>query len=189
MDNSNQKATDIISSVVSTVTMECSCGFKADDIINNNFSCSSSTQSVVFRAEISYTSLASDYTANDFVGFISDWAQSGPLITVDGDILSIDASCPTQLESFGSDDCKTAEEDENGFDITEYLLIIIVGGAGIIVLVLFVITLVLVGVLVCLRRRRKRKFWLVARVHVVTATAVCMTICHSTVRGFSPGSE
>ena len=55
--------------------------------------------SVVFRAEIFY---AGSFTADELVGFVSDWVQGGASVIADGTRLAIDSSCPTQLDTDGT---------------------------------------------------------------------------------------
>ena len=55
---------------------------------------------------------AGSFTADELVGFISDWVQGGASIVVDGTRLAVDNSCPTQLDSFLSDDCVSTDQGE-----------------------------------------------------------------------------
>ena len=105
-----EKFTDIVSAVVQEVQMSCSCSFTEANIRNNEFSCRSIANTVVFRAEIIYT------RAEDLVTLVSAWAQSGTSIVVDSTRLDIDPTCPTQLGSFQDDDCELS--DPTGTDTT-----------------------------------------------------------------------
>ena len=103
---------DIVSAVVQQVHMRCSCNFTETNIRNNEFSCRSIANTVVFRAEIIYT------RAEDLVTLVSVWAQSGTSIVVDSTRLDIDPTCPTQLGSFQDDDCQLVLTDPTGTDPT-----------------------------------------------------------------------
>ena len=99
-----------MSAVVQQVQMSCSCSFTEANIRNNEFSCRSIANTVVFRAEIGHT------RAEDLLTLVSAWAQSGTSIVVDSTRLDIDPTCPTQLGSLQDDDCELS--DPTGTDIT-----------------------------------------------------------------------
>ena len=85
--------------------MMCSCTFTQDNIQNNEFSCRGIENTVVFRAEITYTSFT--ITAAQLVDFVSQWVQSAPSFVVGPSMsrINVDTNCPTQLDSFLSEDC------------------------------------------------------------------------------------
>ena len=113
---------DIVSAVVQQAQMRCLCDFTETNIQNYEFSCRSIENTVVFRAEISYTSLQqARYRADSLVTLVSAWAQSGTSIVVDSTRLDIDPTCPTQLGSFQDDDCELSDitsMDPTGTDTT-----------------------------------------------------------------------
>ena len=112
-----EKFMEIVSAVVLQVQMRCSCSFTEANIRNNEFSCRSIANTVVFRAEIGYTSSQQGgYRAENLVTLVSAWAQSGTSIVVDSTRLDIDPTCPTQLGSFQDDDCVLS--DPTGTDTT-----------------------------------------------------------------------
>ena len=122
-----QKFMDIVSAVVQQVQMRCSCNFTETNIQNYEFSCRSIENTVVFRAEIIYTSLQqARYRAENLVTLVSGWAQSGTSIVVDSTRLDVDPACPTQLGSFQDGDCvltdtpatDTTSADTTGTDTT-----------------------------------------------------------------------
>ena len=147
---------DIMSAVVELVETMCSCIFTEDDIMETEFSCRSAENTVVFRGEIVYTS--DRFTAEDLVGFISEWVQDGASIVVDGIRLDVDSMCPAELESFSSEDCETMEETPatGGGQESDASLAAIVGSVlGGVCLLLLVI--LVVGVVCIVKRRRKHK--------------------------------
>ena len=105
-----QKFNDVVSAVVQEVQMSCSCSFTEANIRNNEFSCRSIANTVVFRAKIGHT------RAEDLLALVSAWAQSGTSIVVDSTRLDVDPTCPTQLGSFQDDDCELS--DPTGTDTT-----------------------------------------------------------------------
>ena len=112
-----EKFIDIVSAVVQQVQMRCSCNFTETNIRNNEFSCRSIANTVVFRAEIIYTtSQQGRYRAENLVTLVSEWAQSGTSIVADSTRLDIDSTCPTQLGSFQDDDCQLVLTDPTGTD-------------------------------------------------------------------------
>ena len=101
-----EKFMDIVSAVVQQARMRCLCDFTKTNIRNYEFSCRSIENTVVFRAEIIYTSLQqARYRADSLVTLVSAWAQSAASIVVDSTRLDVDHTCPTQLGSFQDDDC------------------------------------------------------------------------------------
>ena len=88
----------------------CSCIFTKDNIRRNEFSCRSDENTVVIRAGIKYASFT--YTAAQLVDFISQWVQSAPSFVVGPSMsrVNVDTSCPTQLDSFLSEDCVSMDQ-------------------------------------------------------------------------------
>ena len=135
--------------MVDIVEMMCSCGFTEANIQNNEFSCRStedSVDSVVFRAEIVYVG---SFTADELVEIISDWIQGGASIVADRTRHAIDNSCPTQLDSFRSEDCVSTDQGETLS--TGAIVGGILGG----VCVLLIITSIIIVVILVQRRKLK----------------------------------
>ena len=147
-DNPVKKSEDIISAVADIVETRCSCGFTAVNIQDNEFSCRSIENTVVFRAEIMYSG---NFNADELVGFISDWIQGGASIVTDGTRLAVDNSCPTQLDSFLSDDCVSTDQGETLS--TGAIVGGIVGGVCVLLISTSIITVVIL-----VRRRKLKKF-------------------------------
>ena len=141
---------DIVSAVVLSIQEDCSCNFTKTNIRNNEFSCRSIENTVVFRAEIVYTGFGEDpYTADGLVALVSTWAQSGTSISVDSTRLDVDPSCPTQLESFEAADCET----------TGGTSVAVLGGAiGAVCVLLIVIGIIIVVVILVQRTRKQKQF-------------------------------
>ena len=141
---------DIVSAVVQQVQMRCSCNFTETNIRNNEFSCRSIENTVVFRAEISYT------RAEDIVTLVSEWAQSGTSIVVDSTRLDVDPTCPTQLGSFQDDDCQLVSTS-HGTDITgNVATVATLGGALGVIGVLLIICSIMLIVFVVQKKRKQR---------------------------------
>ena len=121
--------------------MMCSCGFTQANILNTEFSCRSSEDSVVFRAEIAYASFI--YTADELLEFISQWVQNGPSIVVGASRLNVDSNCPTQLDSFLARDCVPTDQGETqGSDSTIAIIGSVFGSVCVLLIVIIVMTLV-----------------------------------------------
>ena len=138
---------DIVSAVVLQVQMSCSCSFTEANIRNNEFSCRSIANTVVFRAEIIYTRV------EDIVTLVSAWAQSGTSIVVDSTRLDVDPTCPTQLGSFQDDDCELT--GTVGGNVATFAAL---GGAFGVVCVLLIISSIIIIVFVVQRKRKHRTF-------------------------------
>ena len=163
---------DIVSAVVQEVQMRCSCSFTETNIRNNEFSCRSIENTVVFRAEISYTGLQqARYRAENLVTLVSGWAQSGTSIVVDSTRLDVDPTCPTQLGSFQDGDCEltdtpatdTTSTETTGTDSTA------TGGGNVatfaslgvvvgVVCVLLIICSIIIIIFVVQKKRKHRTF-------------------------------
>ena len=169
-----QKFMDIVSAVVQEVQMRCLCNFTEINIQNNEFSCRSIENTVVFRAEIIYTGLQqARYRAENLVTLVSGWAQSGTSIVVDSTRLDVDPACPTQLGSFQDGDCVLTDTpgtdptsaDTTGTDTTSTAT---VGGnvatfasLGVVfgvVCVLLIICSIIIIIFVVQRKRKHRIF-------------------------------
>ena len=127
----------------------CSCDFTQSNIQNNEFSCRSIEDSVVFRAEVIYASFV--YTADELVEFISEWVQTAPSLVVGParSRVDVDSSCPTELDSFLSKDCVSTDQGDN--------LAAIVGGSigGVCALLICTFTVIVV---ISLQKRKSGSF-------------------------------
>ena len=150
-DSPDQKFQEIIAAVVSAVSMMCSCTFTQDNIQNNEFSCRSIENTVVFRAEIAYTSLT--FSATQLVDFISQWVQSAPSLVVGASMsrLDVDTDCPTQLDSFLSEDCVSVNQGKT------QSIGPIVGGALAGIGAVFILAGIIIAVK-CAQKRRQKSY-------------------------------
>jgi len=165
-----RKFNDIVSAVVQQVQMRCSCNFTETNIQNYEFSCRSIENTVVFRAEMIYTSLQhARYTADNLVTLVAGWAQSETSIPVDLTRLDIDPTCPTQLRLFQDGDCEltnTPGTDTTGTDSTStdptatvggnVATFASLGGAVGVVCVLLIICSIIIIIFV-VQRKKKHK--------------------------------
>ena len=152
-----QKFMDIVSAVVQQVQMRCSCNFTETNIQNYEFSCRSIENTVVFRAEIIYTSLQqARYRAENLVTLVSGWAQSETSIVVDSTRLVVDPTCPTQLRYFQDDDCQLVLTGITGTDIIgNVAAVAALGGALGITGVLLIISGIMLIVFVVQKKRKR----------------------------------
>ena len=129
--------------------MRCSCTFTKDNIQNNEFSCRSIENAVVFRAEIVYTDFT--YTAAELVDFVSQWVQSAPSFVVGPSMsrVNVDTNCPAQLDSFLSEDCVSMDQEKT------QSIGAIIGGALAGVGAIFIFTFIIVAVLFIQKRKQK----------------------------------
>ena len=148
---------DIVSAVVQEVQMRCSCSFTETNIRNNEFSCRSIANTVVFRAEIIYTSLQqARYRAENLVTLVSGWAQSGTSIVVDSTRLDVDHTCPTQLGSFQDGDCELTDTPGTvGGNVATFASLGVVVG---VLCVLLIICSIIIIIFVVQRKRKHRTF-------------------------------
>ena len=132
----------IINEVVTVVQGSCSCDFTSANIIRNVFSCLTSTDDVVFKAELMY---ADTVSADELVQVISQWADGMPSIIYEGTLLFVDPTCPTELESFSVPDCIAPSQPS----VTAIAAGVTIGVIG----VLLIAIAVIVVTLLALRRR------------------------------------
>ena len=153
---------DIVSAVVQEVQMRCSCSFTETNIRNNEFSCRSIENTVVFRAEISYTgSQQARYRAEDLVTMVSGWAQSETSIVVDSTRLDVDPTCPTHLGSFQDGDCELTDPTGTlGGNVATFASLGVVVG---VVCVLLIICSIIIIIFVVQRKRKHRTFRYIIR--------------------------
>ena len=149
VDSPDQKFQEIISAVVDTVSMMCSCTFTQDNIQNNEFSCRGTENTVVFRAEITYTSFT--FTAAQLVDFVSQWVQSAPSFVVGPSMsrINVDTNCPTQLDSFLSEDCVSVDQGKT------QSIGAVIGGVVAGVCVVLIFTGIVIAVLFIQKRKKK----------------------------------
>ena len=151
---------DIITEVTDAVGEKCSCSFVMEIIHMYEFSCRSGTSAVVFRAELKYYGYTEEYTASDFVEIISSWVENGASLVVDGSRLSVDPTCPTELESFEADDCVT--QSPSGTTMTQpggsNSSVVVIGGVAGALCFLLLVIIVVLSIAFIMRSKRKMAF-------------------------------
>ena len=135
----------IINEVVTVVQGSCSCDFTSANIIANVFSCLTSTDDVVFKAELKY---AHTVPADELVQVISQWANGMPSIVYEGTLLFVDPTCPTELESFSVPDCVATSVTAIAAGVT----------IGVIGVLLIAIAVIIVTLLALRRRSQSHQF-------------------------------
>ena len=123
----------------------CFCNFTSANVIASVFSCITSTDDVVFKAKLIY---ADTVSADELVQVISQWADGRPFILYEGTLLSVDPTCPTELESLFAEDCVVPSQPL----VTAIAAGVIIGVIG----VLLIAFAVIVVTLLALRRRRSQ---------------------------------
>jgi hypothetical protein len=111
---------------------------------------------VVFKARLSYTSQVGTYTAEDLVTLFSLWVSSGPPLTVTGTVLSVDPTCPVELESLTDEDCLRPLNPPMSSD-TLNITTIWAGALGGILGVIAIVTVIVIIVLMSVRYYRRTK--------------------------------
>ena len=155
-DRRAQKFNDVVSAVVQQVQMGCLCNFTETNIQNYEFSCRSTENTVVFRAEIIYTgSQQARYRAENLVALVSGWAQSETSIVVDSTRLDVDPTCPTQLGSFQDGDCELTDPTGTvGGNVATFASLGVVVGVVCVLLIICII----IAIFVVQRKRKHRIF-------------------------------
>lgn len=132
----------------------CNCDFNSKNIAKSLFSCRSSQTQVVFKAQVYYNSSQPEqFSADNITKIVSIWVSSGPSLTIAGVILSVDPSCPVQVESLTAEDCVQSLPSDEFSNISSA----IIWGPIIGVLIIIIAILVTVILLFSCFQRRKSK--------------------------------
>ena len=102
----SEKATDVVSSIVSNVEQRCRCGFTSSQIRQGGFQCfSDSEDAVTYRAELHENGRA---TVSELVRFIEDWIteDGGVGILTQSLFVTIDGSCDFVIMSRVEAECQ-----------------------------------------------------------------------------------
>ena len=154
---------DIKEEIIKQVVGPCSCQFTTSNIISDTFSCRGSQgefeNTVVYRANITLQVPISITNANDIVTYINQWVQDQPSVAVKGVALALDADCPTMLDSFDSDDCKTSNQtspsSSSSSSSSRFGIIV---GAAVAAVVVNVLIIVIIIIVVCRRRKSTYRY-------------------------------
>ena len=151
---------DIRGDIAQQISELCSCQLLPVHITDDKFSCQGSfgqhEDTVVYRAKI--TSVGLDIDADQLVGLIQNWVQSGVIIEVDQVSLNVDTDCTTQLESLTADACDTgsptpSENQGSGSQQSSVGLI----AAAVIPAIIFIAILIGVTVIIIYCKFKPRK--------------------------------
>ena len=102
----SEKATDVVSSIVSNVEQRCRCGLTSSQIQQGGFQCfPDSEDAVTYRAELHENGRA---TVSELVRFIEDWIteDGGVGILTQSLFVTIDGSCDVMIMSRVETECQ-----------------------------------------------------------------------------------
>ena len=84
--------------LIEAIKLRCECHFLSENLLQESFSCSSSPHLTTYRNTLIDTHNAN---ASQLVGYIQDWVNSGPKITIKNSYLVwVDKKCPVAVSSF-----------------------------------------------------------------------------------------
>ena len=133
--------------MVSELKLRCNCNINTSHISSTGFRCfSSSSNAVTFRGLISGLS---QVAAPQLIDYLEDWISSGTTISVQAQLLSIEADCSVAISSLGEEGCQPSSPASN---ISTALLGSVV---VIVVFIAMVIMAIVIVVLTLLKRRAK----------------------------------
>ena len=147
----SEKATDVVSSIVSNVEQRCHCGFTSSQIRQAGFQCFSDCEdAVTYRAELHENGRA---TVSELVQFIEDWIteDGGVGILTQSLFVTIDGSCDVMITSRVETECQPRPIASGGPDTGA-----IVGGiVTVIVVLILAITITTITVTALVLRNRR----------------------------------
>ena len=89
--------------LIEAIKLRCECHFPRKNLLQESFSCSSSPHLTTYRNTLIGTH---NVNASQLVGFIQDWVNSGPKITIKKSYsVWIDKACPAAVSSFNDLEC------------------------------------------------------------------------------------
>ena len=89
--------------LIEAIKLRCECHFPRENLLQESFSCSSSPHLTTYRNTLIGTH---NVNASQFVGFIQNWVNSGPRITIKGGYsVWVDKKCPVAVSSFDEPEC------------------------------------------------------------------------------------
>ena len=129
----------ISSAIVSVLTniQECQCPINEYYLRDAILMCSMEPNDVIFRARLFSTPEA---TITQLLMFLEDWVSIGPTISINGENLAVQSSCPVVIQSFNETGCppSVAEEPESFNYSLVYIIVGVVGGVMVTVLLLII---------------------------------------------------
>ena len=102
----SEKATDVVSSIVSNVEQRCRCGFTSKQIQQGGFQCfSDSEDAVTYRAELYENGRA---THSQLISFIEDWItdDGGVGILTQSLVVRVDGTCTVMISNIVETECQ-----------------------------------------------------------------------------------
>jgi hypothetical protein len=89
--------------LVEAIKLRCGCHFPRENLLQESFSCSSSPHLTTYRNTLIGTH---HVNASQLIGFIQDWVNSGPRITIKSSYsVWVDKKCPVAVLSFDEPEC------------------------------------------------------------------------------------
>ena len=91
--------------LIEAIKLHCECHFPRENLLQESFSCSSSPHlsMTTYRNTLVGTH---NVNASQLVGFIQDWVNSGPKITIKSSYsVWVDKKCPVAVSSFDEPEC------------------------------------------------------------------------------------
>ncbi len=174
-DGSAGKVNEVSEHVAKEMDKACSCDLSAKYIGDNRLLCDSTSSSrVVYQARMISTN---SVNSSGLLHLLADWAQTEPLVVVQGVQLMVSSRCSVALKALGDTTCtelkapptlptpspknpdkpdsqETSTQDESGGSEGSPIIPVIAGVVGVLVLLIVVICVVVVAV-TCLKRRTK----------------------------------
>ena len=90
----------IVNIIVASVSGYCQCNLEVDQIKEPSLACNEEDPAVVVFQAVMQGTL--DVTASEIVAYAQQWVSGGQSVVVQGDSLSVIASCDVEVESFSS---------------------------------------------------------------------------------------
>ena len=133
----------VTAAVVSDIAEHCGCPLSSANVFDDIISCDN-TGHVIYRAEVT-TSTQLDI--EEIRSVLDEWFTQTSSLTVDGNVLQVDRSCPLILTSFDDPICRTttSPDSSNSNQNVVPLLAGIIGGiifGAVIVTILAVVLMV-----------------------------------------------
>lgn len=131
--------------------LRCRCGFEVGHITSAGFRCfPRSPNAVTFRAEISESRQLS---ASQLVSFLEAWVSSGPAISIQAQLLSVDSTCAIAISLFSEEECQSVTSSDAVPSGDTTLTVVVV--TTVLVLILVLAITVSTALLLMLWRRKR----------------------------------
>ena len=141
--------------MVKELNQRCQCDYQVDGITNAGFRCFlESPTAVTFRAEISESP---SLPATQLVSSLEAWVSSGSVVLVQAQLLNVETTCATIIDSFSEGECTTITTGDTSVNVT------LAPGTGVnvtlvsVVVLVVIIALAVIVILIALLMFRKHK--------------------------------